>query len=239
MRRRQRPRQRDLRRMPVIGLVVIRVVCPRRLDMLLLITSRWQMLLVHRHLLLRSRPMLDASRPAAVSHVTIIHNCVLLHNRAVDIGLVNYGLIHAHHGGVICKLVSAPLAAYEADAHVAEPVVHAAVVAHIHAPVARMEQVRASLPAPVRRSPQRALIRRRNPRPRNPVVAVVAIRPVSGRPDQVWLRAQWLLIDRQHRWSEVYADEHPRPGLRNGDQRKQQRQQKPARGTKQSHGISS
>ena len=97
--------------------------------------------------------VLHPAGTAAIGDAVVVDDGVSLHNRPVNVGGVNDGHIDARDRGVIGKLVAAPLAAGEADAPVAVAVVHAAIVAHVAAPVAAMEPVVAAVPAPVGRRP--------------------------------------------------------------------------------------
>jgi hypothetical protein len=54
---------------------------------------------------------------------------VLTHNGVVNVGVVNDRCVYPHHCGVIRKHAALPHAADETDAHEAEAVVHATVVA--------------------------------------------------------------------------------------------------------------
>jgi hypothetical protein len=149
----------------------------------------------------------------------------------VDVGIVDDRRIYPHHGGVIGKFAAAPLAANEADAHVPESIVHAAVITNVGAPVAVVEYEQAAGPAPIAGRPQSSFIWRRNPGAGNPIIAVVAIGPVAGSPHEAGLRAKRLFIDGKNRRSESYADKDTCVG-RSGDQTDKQRQQQPARGAK-------
>ena len=195
------------------------------------------MLFVFETPLLSCGLVLNAVRTPVVGHMAGIGNDVPLHDRPVNVGGVDDVLIHMHDGGVIGKGAAAPLAAGKTDAPIAVAVVHAAVVADVVAPIAVIEAIVAVGPAPVGRRPQRAWIGSRNPGAGNPVVVPIAIRvaPVAGRPHQVGLGADRLLIDRHLRRSESDTDGDLRIG-RGWNQTEQKRQQKPTRGAEQSHG---
>src|SRR5208283_174173 len=92
-----------------------------------------------------------------------------------------------------------PVAAVVAVPYVSIAVVHAAIEADVQPPVAVVEAVEPAVEAPVARSPQRALIRRRNPVARNPVVSLRPPRPVSRRPQIVGIRRGRLVVLRQRR----------------------------------------
>jgi hypothetical protein len=184
--------------------------------------------------LLRRSGVLNPTRTAAIGNVVVVGDPVSLNNRPVVVGGMNRAFIHAHDRGVVGKFMAAPFASRKTNAAVSVAVVHAAVVAHVPAPVAPVEPVVASEPAPVGRRPQGTLIRSRNPRAWNPVVVPVAVRPVAWNPHQVGPGTVGLLINRQFGWSKThtYDDLCLR---RSGKDRENQRQQKPTRRAEQSH----
>jgi hypothetical protein len=176
----------------------------------------------------------DAAGPTTEGHVTIAGNITSVHTSSVLEGLVDMPTVYVHYRDVIGEDPTAPLAASKAEAAITVAVIHAAIVADVLAPVARMEDVEAVRPAPVARRPQSAFIGCRNPRSRNPIVTVVAIGPVTGNPHQARLRAVGLHIDRKLRRRKADTDED---ACVRGDRNEHdnQRQQKPARGAQQSH----
>lgn len=176
----------------------------------------------------------DTAGAAAVSHVAAILNCVLAHDGFVHIGVVNDRPVHVNHCGVIGEGVSAPHAAHKSDAHVAEPVVHTAVVADLRSPVTRIEHILTSGPSPVRRCPERAFKRCGRPFAGNPVIAIVAPGPVAGRPHPSCLRAERLFIDREHRRRDCDCDGNSAK-TRSRNQSEQKREQNAARRAKETH----
>jgi hypothetical protein len=179
--------------------------------------------------------VVDAARAAAVAYVTVPGDVASFHNSPVHVHRVK-AHAHMHDRGVIGKDAAAPLAAGKADAPVAEPVVHAAVVAHVRSPVAIMEEIAAAGPAPVAGRPQQAGLGRWNPRAGNPIVtAVLVVSPVTGRPHQAGFRARGLLVDRQRRRSNPHADDQLCVRRLRND-REKKRQQEPARSAKHFHG---
>jgi hypothetical protein len=174
--------------------------------MLRLEAGRSRVLLMFGNPLLGSRGVLNPAWTAVIGDVPVVGDGVSFHHRPVVVGGVDDALIHVHDRGVVGKFVAAPLASGEANAHVAETVVHAAVVAHVAAPVAPMEPVVATVPVPVVRRPKRALIGSRDPGSGNPVVIPVTPGPVAGNPHQVGLRADGLIVDGQHGRGEADAD---------------------------------
>jgi hypothetical protein len=174
------------------------------------------MRLAHGHPFLGTHIMADPARAAAICNAPVIPDRVPLHYPAVFVGVVNERLVHPDNCPVVCEMVLTPLSADEADAHVTEAVIHASVVAHMPAPVSIMEHVEAVVPAPIRRRPERTLVRGGYPRPGYPIVAIVAICPVTGRPHQALFRAGRLFINRQHRGRKSHTDKYSRK-RRSGD----------------------
>jgi hypothetical protein len=110
------------------------------------------MMLVAGDSLARRRVVVNAARTAAIAYMAVPCDIASFHGSVVYVHRVK-AHSHVHDRGVIGKDSAAPLAAGKADAPVAEAVVHAAVVAHVRTPIARMEDVHAVLPAPVVRRP--------------------------------------------------------------------------------------
>jgi len=195
--------------------VVLRVEAPvgaSRFHVLHLNRGRSHVMLVHRHALFGTRIVTDAARAAVVRDVVIVDDCRVIDDRPIHVRIVDDGSIHVHDRGVIGKIAAMPLSAHEANAHVAESIVHATVEANVRSPVSGMEDVQATGPAPVRWSPQCALVWRRNPRTGNPVVAIIPVSPVAGRPHPAGLRAGRLNVDGQHRRRNAHADQYARKG---------------------------
>ena len=152
--------------------------------------------------------MIDAARSTGVSYMIVVDDRCIVHDRLVDVGVVNNSRIHVDHGCVVCKAVAAPFTAGKADAHVAKAVVHAAVVANMRSPVAFEEPVMTAFKAPVGRRPKESRLRSRNPRAGNPVIAIIAVSPIPRRPEPSFFRARRLFIDHQRRRCKTYTDKH-------------------------------
>jgi len=194
-------------RMAPIRLGIQAPVGPGSHHVLRLVAGRSYMPLTRGSQFLGRGGVLYATRTAAVGNVAVVHDRVSLHNRPVDVGGVNDGLIHAHDRGVVGKLVAAPLAAGEADPPVAKAVVDASVIAYVPTPIATMEPIVAAEPAPIVGCPQRTLIRSHHPGAGHPVVVSIAPGPVARCPHQVGFGAQGLLVNRQLRWGKIDAEE--------------------------------
>lgn len=169
----QRLGDSNIRRTSAIGLGKRCLVGPGYSRVLRLDRGRSNMRFARRSLLGGCSRMLNAPRTAVVCRMIIADNRVLLHNCPVHISRMNESLIHMHHGGVVGKRAASPLATGKADATEPEPIVHAAIVAHLRAPIPVVESVIAIRPTPVRWRPKRAGIRRRHPRARHPVIVPI------------------------------------------------------------------
>src|ERR1035437_8516644 len=191
-------------RVASIGLGKRGFVGPGRSRVLCLEAGRRGVLVACGYLLLGVGGMLNAAGTAAIGDAVVVGDGVSLHNRPVTVGGVDSVLIDARDRGVVAEVVPLPLAAGVADAPVAVAIVHAAVVAHVAAPVTAMEPVVAAEPSPVGGRPQRAVIGRRNPGAGHPVVValVLIVGPIAGHPHHVGLGAVRLLVAGHFRRSE-------------------------------------
>ena len=224
--------------MSPIGLCVRRAICPRCLHMLQLRSCRRGVTSTHRFPLHRRRIMADSVRPSVECNVPGVRDGIAANDRLVHVRVADDVSIHAHHRGVVCESTAAPFPADKADAHVAEPVVDSAVIPDAIAPVAIVEPIMPAVPSPPRGSPKRALVWCRHPLAWHPVVAVIAIGPVSRNPHPALLRTYRLLVYRQNRWSDANGNRYTRKrGCRN--EQDHQRWQKPARTSQQTHRKSS
>jgi hypothetical protein len=130
----------------------------------LLLIYRWSFVpIVHGYAFFRSGIMPNSAGAAAVGDSPIIHYGVVPHNCPVDIDIVNAHIIYPYHRGVICKVVAMPRATHKAYSHVSESVVHAAVVAHVLAPISGVKHIESARPAPIRRCPERTYVWSRYP----------------------------------------------------------------------------
>ena len=139
---------------------------------------------------------LDA-RAAVVADVVVVDDGVLLNHGAVFVDVGHMHAAEVRDRAVIRKGSATPLAAEEADAAVAEAVVHSAVEANVGAPVAAMPSVETTCESPITGSPEYADPRRINPDAGNPVIAGVAVGPVAGSPYVTRSGQRWLHIHRQ------------------------------------------
>ena len=195
-------------RAPVV-LVKIRVaVAHGRLNVLLLEGSPLEPLLMLEGKFLAIRSMANSARATVEGYAAATVDVVAIPVVVVIVGVADVARIDTPDGGVVFEVSVMPPATNKANAEVAEPVVDAAVVADVISPVTGVPVVKAAIPPPVAWGPQGANEGRRNPRARDPVVAVWSIGPVTRSPDHAWAGAHRLLINQQRRRSKSNADEH-------------------------------
>jgi len=140
------------------------------------------------------RPIVQSAISAVVADVRVVVDI----RYAVVVNVAHYGHVHTRHRAVVVEVSPAPVAAFVAIAAVAISIIHAAVEPDVRTPVAVMPVIAAGVPTPVAWRPQRAHIRRQNPRARYPVIAGRGIRPVAGRPLVVIAWALGLLVVGDH-----------------------------------------
>ena len=133
--------------------------------------------------------------------VAAVH--LVIHDRAIDVGVMNDGGVHSRYGGVVMENVSFPAAAPVAISPIAVTVINATVKTDSRPPVTCVKSVNAVVPTPPRGGPQQADARWSNPDARHTIITTSGSTPVSGSPDVAWRRSQRLLVYRQNRWSDV------------------------------------
>ena len=181
----------------------------------------------HRRPLNRQRLMTNSVRPAIVGDVPFIRDGIAAHNRFVHIGIADDGGIHAHHRGVIGELSSAPLSADKTYSHVTIAIIDSAVVADAVSPVAVMKPIPSVFPTPPGRRPESANVRSGHPLTGDPVITVVIVGPVTGRPQPTLFRTWRLLVDGQYGRSHRDYDRYAGEGSC-GHKKEHQRRQNPA-----------
>jgi hypothetical protein len=138
----------------VVGIETLLRIMRRGLNVLPLYGTGCGVSLCRELPLLRSRRVANAVRAARVGHAPVIHDRIVTYDRLIHVCIVNYRRVHTDDSGVVREASASPFAAGEADAHVAEAVVDAAIVADVRAPVASVEEIVAAFKAPVRRRPE-------------------------------------------------------------------------------------
>ena len=142
--RRQRSSCNHMLRTASIELHIIGPITTCRLDMLLLVGGGRQVRHAHRFPFTWGGVVADAVATAAECHPPLVNDRVPLHDSAVYVDIADDGGIYAHDCRVIGEVVFAPLATHKPNAHIAEAIVHAAVVTHFLAPIARMKYIQAA-----------------------------------------------------------------------------------------------
>jgi hypothetical protein len=131
------------------------------------------------------RPASDAARPVVADAVRIVVDGGVVDDDRVRHGAVIY--VNVGDGDivdrtVVVETISTPVAALIADAHVAESIVNAAVVADMWTPISVVVAIPATDKSPIPRRPQVADFRRPRPCAGHPVVTLRSIAPISGCP---------------------------------------------------------
>jgi len=170
-----------------------------RSGMLMITLQRrgFEMMLMFRGKLMRSRTRLDTTGAVERHVVDVVDDGPVIHVGDVDTA-------HVHGRAVVEKGTTAPVTALESNTAIAEAVVHAAVEADMRTPVAPVPGVDATTPTPVARRPQQSGRRRQHPGTGHPVITVIAVSPISGRPHIAGSGKRRLYIHRQHRGRYVY-----------------------------------
>src|SRR4029077_8442114 len=133
--------------------------------------------------------------------MTAVH--LFVHHIAINVGVVNDGLVHVGYGGVVPEPVPRPVAAPVAVSPVAVTIINSAIKTDRRSPVAFIEHVSAIIPAPPRRSPKHTDGWRSDPGARNQIIIAAAPAPVTRSPDVALHRTRRLLVHRQNRRGNV------------------------------------
>ena len=174
----------------------LRAVCPRLLPQLQLSAHRRRVGCAIRRYLCGDRTELNSVRSTVIARPVVIVDRDIVYDRpVVNVGDVN--VADVIDVAVVVEIVPVPVTALVASAGVSVAIVHATIEANVATPVAMVEAVSTANESPVRRRPQCAVVRRRDPYSRHPVISSRCPGPVSGRPDiaRPWNRR--LLIFRQ------------------------------------------
>jgi len=115
------------------------------------------------------------------------------------IGVVNNRCVHARDGCVVGEVPTLPCASVVPASAVAEAVVDAAVKADLLTPISTVKTVESTFKSPIRRGPEHACGRGRDPDSRYPVVTTAAVSPICRLPEISVHGTEGLFIDSQHR----------------------------------------
>ncbi len=108
---------------------------------------------------------------------------IVADGRSIHIGIVNVGRAYVVYRRIIGEVSSLPAAAAVPVAPIAVAIIDPSIVANIGPPVASVKDIGAVVPLPIRRSPKLANLRRLDPFSGYPVIAIIAIRPISRIPN--------------------------------------------------------
>src|SRR5580693_1001393 len=137
---------------------------------------------------------------AAVSAVEAYSVRATARDHPLVVHIANHASVHIIHRAVVVERSVIPIPARVSHARVAEAVVDAAIESDMRTPIAFMPQVNAVAPTPISRSPKCASERRQNPRAGHPIIAGVAIGPITRLPDVSRGGADGLRVHRQDGW---------------------------------------
>ena len=167
------------------------VLCRNRSDMALLVVC----------FLLRRRPLVDTAITAIVADAV----SRVVFNPSV-IGVVDVLVVYAIYRGVVIKMIVFPPTAFVAVTTVAEPVIDAAIISNVRAPITFMEEECIAAPSPVSGGPKEADFGSFDPSAGHPVVVVTVPSPITGRPDVAVPGTDGLLIDGERGRAKSYRN---------------------------------
>jgi hypothetical protein len=124
----------------------------------------------------------------------------MVHRRVVDHGFV-VNIVNTRATDIIYRAVVAegpivPIPAFIAGTTIPVTVVDATVEADMRTPVADIPGVGIAAPTPITRSPEQANFGSHYPRTRHPVVSLITISPIAGRPQITIARDHGLRVHR-------------------------------------------
>ena len=115
-------------------------------------------------------------------------------HHTIVVDVANHIDIYVVDVSVVVERVIAPVAAFITHAAVAKAIVHAAVEPDVRPPVAVVPVVAILIVAPVTGRPQCTLVRRHHPCAWSPVISLWRVGPVSRCPDIVVARSFGLIV---------------------------------------------
>jgi len=145
----------------------------------------------------------DAAMATVIADVGGVHDDCLLIDVPDDVD------VHIVHAGVIEKVAASPVTASVAGADVTETVVNSAVEADLRTPISSIPKVGAVGPTPVAGRPEQTRCGRFDPCAGHPkITAVVAVAPITRRPDIAFTRANRLRVNGQSGWRDCHRENH-------------------------------
>ncbi len=197
--RSHRPRNCSRSRTTMVHIRKGTPILPRHLFVLRLHGSSCNMMLVHGHLLLCSRPRLDTTGPAVITD-PVVHRRIVDHG-PVDIGVVHNGSIHIRHRGVVPEMPTIPFTTAISYTTITKPIVHPAIKTNMRPPITTMPAIISTGKTPITRRPQKADSWRRSPITWYPIVTVFISTPcpITRHPEITIGRTGGLNVNRDRR----------------------------------------
>src|SRR6202167_410955 len=193
------PRRRRNRRLSSVPRRPLIWVGVGLLHMLGLSGHRTNVSLMRRSLLGWCRTRTNSTITAVVAHV--IDGC-MTDGCVVDV--MNIGDIHVEHSAIVEEVPVVPTTALESNSEIAETIIDSAIETNRRPPIAVIEDKAVTTPTPIPRRPEIPDLGGQHPSPRHPIVVIeiVAPSPVTGRPEIIIARTNWLFVNRQRRRSD-------------------------------------
>jgi hypothetical protein len=129
-----------------------------------------------------------------------------MNHRAIDVCIMDHRSVDIHHGGVIPEMPSGPYSSSKSGASVSITIIYASVVAYMGTPVPNMPSIKSAIIAPIPWGPKESHLGRTYPHSGNPIIPIVPVGPITGRPQIPVVRAGWLGIDRQRGRPDPYGN---------------------------------
>ena len=122
------------------------------------------------------------------------------------VSIVNDGHIDVVHGAIVGEMPPFPASAEIANADITEAIIHAAIKSDVRSPITAVPEIAPVAPTPVTWRPKNPYSGSQHPGPGHPIIIIVAVSPIAGRPDIALPRAKWLFVHWQYWRSNPYRD---------------------------------
>jgi hypothetical protein len=159
--------------------------------MLLLIRGAFNVMFASRSFFFRAWAVRYSASSTVIAHAVyghVVDNSFVVHMHICD--------VHVIHCTVIGEVAMIPISAFVAVTYVSETVVHSTVKADMRTPISGVPNVGAFAPSTITGCPEEADLRRHDPRARHPVIPVIAICPITGRPNVALAGTKRLCVNR-------------------------------------------
>jgi hypothetical protein len=165
--------------------------------------SSLDMILMHDRLFLSIGPCRNSARAVEAGPV----NRAVANYCTIYISIMDHRPVDIHDGGIVAEMSSLPHTSSKSGASIAITIVHASVEAYMGTPIPTMPSIKPAFVAPIAWGPKKSHLGRHNPHSGNPIIPIIPISPVTGRPQIPVVRAGGLGIDRQR--GRPYPDGNP------------------------------